>query len=85
MATTIEIDATATALLSAMQPVMAPWGVDLTPEMILVKPYGGMDERIGWDTYIVTIEGHGVYGFTDGPLREPPNVRVEAPTTAPQK
>ena len=76
MATTIEIDATAPALLAAMQPVVAPWGVYLTPDMIHLEPYGGIDERIGWDTYIVTIDGHGVYGFTDGPLREPPNEKV---------
>ena len=72
MATTIEIEATATALLAAMQPVMVSYGVDLTPEMIHVKPCGGMDERIGWDTYIVTIDGCGVYGFTDGPLLDQP-------------
>ena len=31
-----------------------------------VKPYC-YDERIGWDTYIVTLQGGGV-GFTDGPV-----------------
>lgn len=33
-----------------------------------IEPYGGMDERIGWDTYIVYLPGYGVLGFTDGPL-----------------
>lgn len=32
-----------------------------------VKPYW-KDKRINWDTHIVTIEGFGVVGFTDGPL-----------------
>lgn len=33
-----------------------------------VKKYGtGIDERIGWDTHIVTVKGY-VIGFTDGPL-----------------
>ena len=36
-----------------------------------VEKYGqGIDERIGWDTYIVHSEGNGVLGFTDGPLTE---------------
>jgi peptidoglycan hydrolase-like protein with peptidoglycan-binding domain len=26
------------------------------------------DYRIGWDTHIVTVDGYGVYGFTDGPV-----------------
>jgi hypothetical protein len=68
MATTVEIEATMPSLLAAMRPVMAPWGVDLTPDMVHVEPYGGIDKRIGWDTYIVTMDGRGVYGFTDGPL-----------------
>lgn len=32
---------------------------------VRVEPYA-YDARIGWDTYIVTIDGNGV-GFTDGP------------------
>ncbi len=26
------------------------------------------DDRIGWDTYIVTVSGYGVLGMIDGPL-----------------
>jgi hypothetical protein len=37
-------------------------------QKIKIEPYGGWDERIGWDTYIVTLEGYGVLGFTNGPL-----------------
>lgn len=27
----------------------------------------GYDSRIGWDTHIVTVDGWGVVGMTDGP------------------
>lgn len=42
------------------------------------EPYGGIDPRIGWDTYIVTVrhpgwpnEGPHVAGFVNGPLVDP--------------
>lgn len=35
--------------------------------VVKVEKYGGIDERIGWDTYIVTINGDAC-GFTNGPL-----------------
>ena len=36
---------------------------------ITIESYG-FDERIGWNTHIVSLEGYGVFGFTDGPVRE---------------
>lgn len=36
------------------------------PGKVVVKPYG-FDERIGWDTHLVTLNGNAV-GMTDGPL-----------------
>lgn len=36
------------------------------PSAITVEKYGGYDDRIGWDTYMVCVEGRPV-GFTDGP------------------
>lgn len=34
-----------------------------------IRPYGeGPDRRTGWNTYVVTVDGYGVAGFTDGPL-----------------
>jgi hypothetical protein len=46
-----------------------PWNFDVTTEMVHVKKYGpDIDERIGWDTYVVTVDGYGVFGFTDGPV-----------------
>ncbi len=44
---------------------------DLTPYGIkndLRIEYYGCDSRIGWDTYIITIPGYGVLGFTNGLL-----------------
>lgn len=35
---------------------------------VRVEPYT-YDERIGWDTHIVTIDGNAV-GFTDGPVEQ---------------
>ena len=43
----------------------AGWG-----ELRSVDPYGGLDSRIGWDTYIVI--GDGVVGFTNGPVHRSP-------------
>lgn len=40
----------------------------ITAETVHVEPYG-RDERIGWDTHIVTLDGYGVLGFTDGPVQ----------------
>lgn len=39
----------------------------LGPGAIAVKAYC-FDQRIGWDTHIVTVDGNAV-GFTDGPLQ----------------
>jgi hypothetical protein len=36
-------------------------------EDIIIRPYGGIDQRNGWDTYIVLVSGSPV-GFTDGPV-----------------
>lgn len=48
------------------------WGeknlmIRIYPEHVKVEPYGGFDARIGWDTHIVTVQGHAI-GFTNGPL-----------------
>jgi len=42
------------------------YGMPIRVEDIEVKPYG-FDERIGWETYIVTDKGNAI-GFTNGPL-----------------
>lgn len=38
----------------------------VTPETVKVEPYG-RDDRIGWDTHMVTVNGQAE-GFTDGPV-----------------
>lgn len=37
------------------------------PKQIKVVPYG-YDSRIGWDTYLITIDGWGVWGMANGPI-----------------
>jgi hypothetical protein len=36
---------------------------------VTVKNYGGIDERIGWDTHMVLVDGKP-YGFTNGPVSD---------------
>lgn len=55
-------------LLAIIQEQLRPFHVDVKPEQLRVEPYGGIDERIGWDTYLITIDGYGVWGMADGPL-----------------
>lgn len=56
-------------LLAYIAKILYPWPTapSVTPETVKVAPYH-YDARIGWDTHIVTLEGYGVLGFTDGPL-----------------
>lgn len=42
-------------------------GRDVSPESLKIQAYG-FDNRIGWDGYMVSVEGWGVAGFIDGPL-----------------
>lgn len=59
METTVEV-ATLAELAAELQGAGWPSGT------IVVAPYG-FDDRIGWDTHIVTVDGAAV-GFTDGPM-----------------
>lgn len=81
MATTIEIEPTLTALLDAVRATISDIGADVTEQTLKVTPRG-LDPRTGWDTHIVTISGFGVYGYTDGPLVEPPNTALSRPGAA---
>jgi hypothetical protein len=52
-------------------------GLNLSPySWSRINPKPIYDERIGWHTYIVTLEGYGVLGFTDGPLPDEPAAEV---------
>lgn len=72
MATVIEVPDRA-ALVAHVKKMLAPFyfGGDIEAGLN-VEPYGCsglplLDLRIGWQTYIVTLKGYGVLGFTDGP------------------
>ena len=66
LATTVEV-ANRDDLLAHVLADFPPWWGSFEPDALEIRFYC-YDERIGWDTYIVTIKGHGVIGFTDGPL-----------------
>mgnify|MGYP001609771850 CR=1 FL=1 len=66
METVVEIPANMQALLAVVQANLGP----VPKESIHVTPYC-FDARINWDTHIVTVDGYGVYGFTDSPLTPP--------------
>lgn len=66
MKTVVEIDPTIESLANAIQNSLHDF-LCVDKDKIKVKPYV-YDDRIKWDTHIVTIDGYGVYGFTDGPL-----------------
>lgn len=66
MATCIEVIDRA-ALVWRCQEILGPYGFVVTPEKLHIEPYS-YDKRINWDTHIVTLDGYGVIGFTNGPL-----------------
>jgi hypothetical protein len=58
------------ALVAYIADYLRPWNIEVTDDMVAVEKYGdGVDDRIDppWDTYIVTVKGYGMAGFTDGP------------------
>jgi hypothetical protein len=63
--------ATRAELLARVRESLAPYAREVPDEALHVEPYG-RDERIGWDTYLVTIDGYGVWGMTA--------LRTSAPT-----
>lgn len=58
--------ATRAELLARVRESLEPYAREVPDEALHVEPYR-FDERIGWDTYLVTIDGYGVWGMTDGP------------------
>lgn len=70
MAEVVELDGTLDALvkhLNASCPDWYPADKRPTPANVKLIPVG-MDDRIGWDTYLVTAAGE-VWGQTDGPVK----------------
>ncbi len=64
MATVVEIS-DRTALVSLLAGRLGDYGFEFADRDLVIASYG-YDHRIDWDTHIVTIEGYGVAGFTDG-------------------
>ncbi len=60
--TPLEIEPTLAALTEAIQQRLAPFGLDVQPAMVHVHSYN--------EEYIITVDGYGVFGFTDQPLME---------------
>jgi hypothetical protein len=54
-------------LLELIRDQLAPFSLDVKVDQLQVKPYI-FDSRIGWDTHLITIDGYGVWGMSDGPL-----------------
>ena len=69
MATVIEIAPNRACLAAAINGELAEFGISVQESAVHVDAYR-RDDRIGWDTHIVTVDGYGMYGFTDGPLAE---------------
>lgn len=70
METIRDIEPTFESLIECIKKSFESWpSFSFLPEQIKIEPYC-FDERIGWNTYIVTIDGYGVFGFTDGDIRQ---------------
>ncbi len=55
------------ALTTLLRSRLEFYGFTFSDEDLMVKPYR-FDNRVNWNTHIVTIEDYGVVGFTDGPV-----------------
>jgi len=70
MDTVVEIPATLDALVEHIRQefsIFPDMEGRVTVETVHVHK-SVFDERIGWDTHTVTVDGYGVYGMTDGPV-----------------
>jgi hypothetical protein len=67
MQTVVEVQSL-TELTDHINKLLAPYVVSFSKDKVKITPYVTLDKRNGWNTYIVTIDGYGVIGFTDGEL-----------------
>lgn len=75
METVVSFDQGRDALIRYCQLLLKPYGYEFDSSQFHVEPYGSPDGRAfrdsrvdpPWDTHLVTIDGYGVMGFTDGP------------------
>ncbi len=70
VAETIDVDGLG-GLIAHLRQYWRDWPtVQFGDDQVKVAPYGGDDGRIGWkNVHIVTIDGHGVQGFCEGPAK----------------
>jgi hypothetical protein len=69
IATTEVIEPNINALIAHVKKKLT-MQIEVNKDNLHIKKYGsGIDDRCGWDTHIVTIDGYGVFGWTDGPLK----------------
>ena len=66
MQTVKEIEPTRKAICEIINDSYKGWPFIVTEDLIKVEKYA-YDDRIKWDTYIVTIDNYGPFGFTNGP------------------
>jgi len=66
METVVEFDGSKEALFVILKSDALPWFPAIDIHDVSVEPYA-FDDRIGWDTHIVTVTG-GACGFTDGAI-----------------
>jgi len=64
MATIVKLE-TKKELIDYIRVLLDPFMFDFNDDDLKIERYG-FDERIGWDTQIVTIEKYGVVGFING-------------------
>ena len=54
-------------LVAIIRESLGMFDLMIDPSQITVEPYT-FDSRIGWDTYLISIEGYGVWGMANGPI-----------------
>lgn len=52
-------------LVAHIAAILKPWGVAVDKDKLKAEPYL-FDPRTGWCDWIITLDGYGVVGFTDG-------------------
>jgi len=67
MGSVVQIDGSLESLVNEIGSKLGKWGIQVTAEKIEIERYA-YDSRNGWDTYIVSVLGYGVYGFSDGDI-----------------
>ena len=64
MDTVLEIDNSLNAVVEVINKSLSPYNIIVTPDMVNIEKYY-FDDRIDWDTHLVTIKGYGVFGMTN--------------------